>query len=108
MTDCFIKDQVLAFVLKKAEAFSFVRTIKLFGSRARGDARERSDYDLAVYTSPITHSEWAKFTLDIQENAPTLCGIDLVQMNDSSIDPGLQSKIEQEGIVVYEYRIKSH
>ena len=37
-----------------------VERVILFGSRARGDARERSDIDLAVVAPDIPDREWTE------------------------------------------------
>ena len=69
----------------------------LFGSRARGDHRERSDIDLAVYGMPKEHQ--AAFWLDAEE-LPTLLKFDIVH-----IIPGLNPKfianIEKDGVTLY-------
>ena len=49
----------------------------LFGSRARGDNKERSDIDLAVYGMP--QQEPATFTHDA-EDLPTLLKFDIVHI----------------------------
>ena len=73
----------------------------LFGSRARGDASERSDFDIAVVGSHITHAKWAQTVVTIKENIPTLCGIDLILMNDTT-PHDLAKRIEREGKIIYE------
>ncbi|MGK5082197.1 nucleotidyltransferase domain-containing protein [Bdellovibrionota bacterium FG-1] len=44
----------------------------MFGSRARGDHHERSDFDLAVEAPDIGDEAWARFALELREKAPTL------------------------------------
>ena len=68
--------------------------IVLFGSRARGDHRERSDIDLAIYDLP--KNTWSSFE-DAVENLPTLLSFDLVDMN-RPISPELRTNIERDGI----------
>jgi predicted nucleotidyltransferase len=77
-----------------------VHEVILFGSRARGDARPKSDYDVAFRfdKDPNAH-HWGAFCLEAQENAPTLLPMDLVNLNEVSTE--FASKIRQEGIVVY-------
>lgn len=73
------------------------RRLVLFGSRARGDQKERSDIDLAVYGMP--QSSRAAFRLAAEE-LPTLLKLDVVH-----IMPGMDSKflenIEKDGITLY-------
>jgi len=48
-----------------AEANGYVRELWLFGSRARGDAHEESDVDLALALMPGDgKTDWALGTLD--------------------------------------------
>lgn len=68
--------------------------IVLFGSRARGDAQERSDIDLAVYDLPA--GTWSDFE-DAVDALPTLLSFDLIDMN-HSISPELHANIERDGI----------
>ena len=70
-----IKKQVLAEINKLAETYQ-IKKVVLFGSRARGDFRERSDIDLAVYGGDFT-----RFSLDVDENTWTLLQYDFVDMN---------------------------
>jgi len=73
--------------------------VVLYGSRARGDNHELSDYDIAVFG--VRDS---KTKLDIRDecdnNAPTLKQIDLVFAQDASKE--LLHNIKREGIVLYE------
>ena len=72
--------------------------ILLFGSRARGDNRERSDIDLAIYGMPEENR--ARFWSDI-DDLPTLLKFDLVHVT-SSTDAELVKNIEKDGVVLYE------
>ena len=69
---------------------------ELFGSRARGDYREKSDIDLAVYDG-----DFARFALDVDDETHTLLPYDIVDMN-RHVDNELKESIEREGIVLYE------
>ncbi len=75
-----------------------VSKVILFGSRARGDHRERSDIDLAI--SVDERREWHKIDGLCEEQAPTLLRIDLVNL--ASAPAVLLSQIAAEGIVLYE------
>lgn len=88
--------KLFAFVLNTAQKHWKDCQVFLFGSRARGDNKPMSDYDIAVVTPNVPHHEWAVFELEIKENAPTLLPIDLVWMN--HIDESFKSRILQEGI----------
>lgn len=69
----------------------------LFGSRARGDYRDRSDIDLAVYGMPEVNR--ATFWMGLEE-LPTLLKFDIVH-----IGPGISGtfleNIEKDGVTLY-------
>ena len=70
--------------------------IVLFGSRARGDHRERSDIDLAVYGMP--ESSRALFWSEL-DDLPTLIDFDIVHVTKAT-DPKLLRNIEKDGVVL--------
>ena len=72
-----------------------VRQVTLFGSRARGDARERSDIDLAV-----AGGDAERFSLDVDEETSTLLSFDIVNL-DRPVQPELLESIRREGRVIY-------
>lgn len=73
-----------------------IHKVILFGSRARGDNRERSDIDLAVHGGDILH-----FTLDVEDKVPTLLFFDVVNL-DEYVQPELLESIQKEGKILYE------
>ena len=73
-----------------------VRKVILFGSRARGDTRERSDIDLAVSGGDI-----GEFTEAVNEEAWTLLMFDVVNL-DREISAELRAEIDRDGVVLYE------
>jgi predicted nucleotidyltransferase len=72
----------------------------LYGSRARGDARKDSDYDLAFVFPGGRHDRWVRFVVDLDDAAVTLLPVDLLDWNEAS--GSLREQIGREGIVVYE------
>lgn len=72
------------------------RRIVLYGSRARGDHRERSDIDLAVFGAPP--KSYSAF-LDSLDELPTLLRFDLVFVTDQT-SRDLLKNIEQDGITL--------
>jgi predicted nucleotidyltransferase len=75
--------------------------VVLYGSRARGDARKHSDYDLA-FVFPESHREcWIRFLADFDDAALTLLPVDLLDWNDAS--ESLRGEIGKEGITIYEH-----
>ena len=90
-----IKEAVFTAIKDLAKKYDIDKII-LFGSRARGDYHRTSDIDLAVSGGNITH-----FTLDIEEETPTLLKYDVVNL-DGPVQTELRKVIEQEGIILYE------
>lgn len=75
-----------------------VQRVLLFGSRARGTARERSDIDLAVDAPGASEQEWARIAIAVDE-AETLLRIDLVRLDEASGD--FREEIEREGMILF-------
>jgi predicted nucleotidyltransferase len=90
-----VQDPVLEYVTELARRVICPTRILLFGSRARGDHGERSDYDLAFDFPASFEPHWARFVLDAQEGAPTLCGLDLVNLREARQE--LRDRILNEG-----------
>lgn len=73
-----------------------IHQVILFGSRARGDYREKSDIDIAV-----TGGDIVNFSLDAEEKTNTLLQYDIVDMECVS-DKEFIENISREGIMLYE------
>lgn len=69
----------------------------LFGSRARGDHKERSDIDLAVYG--LDFARTLQLRSDLEE-LPTLLSFDLVCIDENN-SPALLANIERDGVTLY-------
>lgn len=76
-----------------------IKKAVLFGSRARGDHTERSDYDIAVY-GDLSHAERSQLRYICDEELPTLHKIDLIFMQEQSPSKFTEN-IEKEGIEIY-------
>lgn len=72
----------------------------LYGSHARDDAREHSDYDLAFVFPKDRHDRWVRFVVDLDDAAVTLLPVDLLDWNEAS--GPLRERIQSEGVVLYE------
>ncbi len=94
-------DRVIRFVVEQAQCEPEVERVVLFGSRARGDGNERSDYDFAVIAEGLSFRQWSEWATRVREDAPTLCGVDLICL-DAEVDPKLVDEIEREGVTIYE------
>jgi len=83
----------------KIARLPFVRSIRLYGSRARGDHSPRSDIDLAVECPGAGARDWGK-VMDIVDEADTLLRIDCVRLDEAN-EP-FKSQVLKEGVVLYE------
>lgn len=90
--------ELLAYIVKLVKKYYKDQSVKiiLYGSRARGDNSERSDWDFAVESD----LEISAFMLDLKEESPTLCGVDIVFLPNASEE--LKSVIDKEGKIIYE------
>ena len=75
-----------------------VQRVLLFGSRARGTARDRSDIDLAIDAPDASEQEWDRIAVAVDE-AETLLRIDLIRLDEASGD--FREEIEREGVVLF-------
>ncbi len=73
-----------------------VQKVLLFGSRARGNFKEKSDIDLAVQGG-----DFIRFMLDVNEETSTLLKFDIINL-DEEIQGELREAIKKEGKIVYE------
>ena len=90
-----IKPLVIEEIRELAKKHGLGKVI-LFGSRARGDFKERSDIDLAVLGG-----DYAAFSLDVDEETSTLLMFDVVDLS-LPIQPELREAIERDGVTIYE------
>ena len=63
----------------------------MFGSRARGNFKEKSDIDLAVQGG-----DFIRFMLDVNEETSTLLSFDIINL-DEEIQNELRENIKKEG-----------
>ena len=73
--------------------------IILFGSRARGDHRDNSEFDLAIKATSIPRSVWTRLLLALEEEPITLYRVDLVDFNQLNDD--YRKRISTEGKLIY-------
>ena len=93
-------DKLLLDAMKKHfKKYEGITRAVLFGSRARGDNSERSDYDVAVYGS-LTREEISALSSFFDDELPTLHKVDLVFI-DKVNNIKLLSEIEKDGVEIY-------
>ena len=86
MVDTGIKENVL----------ESIRAVARRCGVSRGEHRSKSDIDLAVFGG-----DQVRFTLDVEEEAPTLLSFDFVNM-DGPVSQELKERVAREGVVLYE------
>lgn len=69
-----IRQEVIREIQEFAKKYQ-VKKVILFGSRARGDFKEKSDIDLAV-----KGGDFARFSLDVNEETTTLLKFDIINL----------------------------
>lgn len=84
-------------LVEKAKSYLKVKKVILFGSFARGDARAKSDIDLAF---DFEDGDWLKFKEWVEEHFRTLRQVDLIDMKEAERD--FLNSIHSEGVVLYE------
>ena len=82
-------------IITQAKKYHIGKVI-LFGSRARGDNKEKSDIDLAVTGGNVTG-----FRLAVDDEVRTLLMFDVVNL-DEPVKKLLLQSIEREGDILYE------
>ena len=90
-----IRQEVIREIQEFAKKYQ-VKKVILFGSRARGDFKEKSDIDLAV-----KGGDFARFSLDVNEETTTLLKFDIIDL-DEKIQQELKDSIQKEGKILYE------
>ena len=93
--DTGIKEKVIDEICNFARRYELKRVI-LFGSRARGDYKERSDIDIAFQGGSAPG-----FEISVDEETSTLLKFDFVNL-DRPVSPELLDSINKEGIIIYE------
>jgi len=87
--------------IKNISKLPFVDEIWLYGSRARGDNAERSDFDIAIICKNTTNAQWHSI-MEIVDNADTLLKIDCIRFDTLSDNDKLKSNIESCKYVLYQ------
>src|SRR5438552_17311950 len=94
-----LRERDLAVLRGAFQRFPAVREVRVFGSRATGQARRASDLDLAIFAPEATSAEWSDLC-DALENAPLIYELDVVRPEQTTSER-LKEKIEREGIAIY-------
>lgn len=90
-----LSEVTLSAIIDLAKKYN-IKKLTIFGSRARGDYKPRSDIDLAASGGDVI-----RFSVDIDDEVPTLLMFDVVNL-DSVVQEELLESIAKEGKVIYE------
>lgn len=93
-------NNILQFLAEEFGKYDTIESAALFGSRARGDNTELSDYDIAVFGG-VPSSDKARLRAWAEEELPTLHKIDLTFVADVA-DAKFLNSIEKEGVIFYD------
>lgn len=80
---------------REIAALPFVDAVWLYGSRARGNFRQRADIDLAVEAPRADARDWDR-VLEIVENADTLLDIDCVRLD--AAEPEFRARLMRDAV----------
>jgi uncharacterized protein len=94
---------VFDWVVDRAKRWLNPKSIILYGSRARRDHNDRSDYDFAFEIDELSRPNGlAKLHWEAGgDDGPTLLAMDLLDLRDP-ITPELRENIGRDGLVLYE------
>ncbi len=94
-------DKVLENIIAYVETINSIDKVVLFGSMARGDNHDRSDYDIAIWGN-LTDVEFSRAEYDLKNELNTLHKIDVVFINRRKISVELLNNIEKDGVIIYD------
>jgi len=86
--------------IERLKNLPFIDEIWVFGSRARGDYRKKSDIDLAILCPNSTDKDWIS-VMDIIEDADSLLKIDCIKFDKNKISEEFFNNILKDRKVIY-------
>ncbi|KYO64117.1 nucleotidyltransferase domain-containing protein [Thermovenabulum gondwanense] len=98
--EIFMDDKILKELSKIFNKYCSVQKVFLFGSRARGDYKNTSDVDIAVFSENISDREFNLLVDEINE-IDTALSFDVVHFEKLKKD-SLKENIIKDGVLIYE------
>lgn len=92
-------DRVIGQIERIARKYKLKKVV-LFGSRARCDNTDISDYDIAVFADQLSEIDKARLYNDVDE-IETLKKIDVIFI-DQNVTEALIKNIIKDGVIIYE------
>jgi predicted nucleotidyltransferase len=93
--------EIITDIVDRLSRCPAIDSIRLYGSRARGDADEKSDFDIAIAAPNADRAQWQAI-LDSIEAVETLLEINAVRLEETGGE--FRERIVNEGKVLYERR----
>lgn len=93
--------EIIADIIDRLSHMAAVESVRIYGSRARGDADERSDFDVAIAAPNADRAQWQEI-LDSLDTIETLLDINAVRLEEASGE--FKERILNEGKLLYERR----
>ena len=98
MTRFGLSEHILDQIVQTISQFPEVVSASIYGSRARGDYREGSDIDLAVFSPTMDFEGFARLNTVLME-LPIAFAMDIVHV-DAVADPALRECILRDGVTI--------
>lgn len=96
-----LKNRDIKHIIESIKAYSEIKEVVLFGSRAKGNFRNGSDVDMAIKGEEITYSTVTHLSYLLNEEKPLPYYFDIVHYEKIN-EPKLIEHIDHVGIVIYE------
>ena len=93
--------EIITDLVDHLSRFPAIESVRLYGSRARGDADEKSDFDIAIAAPNADRAQWQAI-LDSIDAVETLLDINIVRLEETGGD--FRERVVKEGKVLYERR----
>lgn len=95
-----LDEKVIEEIVKVIANYAEVEKAVIFGSRARGDYRDGSDIDIALFGNSLTHSINTNIFYEI-DNLYIVYKVDLINFNSLEKEYKLKENILREGVEIY-------
>lgn len=95
-----LKEDTINKIVEILKKYEEVESAKIFGSRARGDHRDGSDIDIALFGDKLTHAINTKIFYDI-DDLYLPYNIDLINFNSLGKENTIRENILNEGVDIY-------